>query len=132
LSIAHRLNAERVPFPTKATKRGPARKGWSNVTVRFILRNERYTGRVVWNKREFLKDPDSGKRRSVLRPASEWRVEDRPDLRIVPPDLDRTVADRIKMLGSSTKPAGTSHWPSASSWSPRPCALRTTRTAACR
>jgi hypothetical protein len=27
-SIAHRLNAEGVPYPMKVTKRGPIRKGW--------------------------------------------------------------------------------------------------------
>lgn len=123
LLIAHRLNAERVPFPTKATKRGPARKGWSNVTVRFILRNERYTGRVVWNKREFLKDPDSGKRRSVLRPASEWRVEDRPDLRIVPPDSSEPWPIASRCWPSATMPGERSNDPGHRA--------RRTRTAIC-
>ncbi len=98
LSIAHALNAEGVPFPTRDTKRGPVRKGWSIGTIHFVLRNERYMGRVVWNKREFLKDPDTGKRRSVLRPESEWRVEERPELRIVPVDLEEAVAARHKMF----------------------------------
>ena len=43
-AIAHALNAERVPFPAKDTKRGPARRGWAVSTVRVILRNEKYAG----------------------------------------------------------------------------------------
>ncbi len=121
--IAHRLNAEGVPYPMKPTKRGPARKGWAVATIRFILRSERYLGCIVWNRREFKKNPRTGKRQSVLRPASKWRVEDRPDLRIVPPELEEAVAARIKMLteryavgregkarGGATRPAFTQHY----------------------
>ena len=67
-TIAHALNKEGVAHPMKPTRRGPMRKGWAVTSIRFILRNERYMGRVTWNRREFLKDPDTGKRRSVERP----------------------------------------------------------------
>ncbi len=96
--IAHALNAEGIAPPLYGTRHGQTRKAWAVTSIRFILRSERYLGRIVWNRREFLKDPDSGKRRSVLRPEAEWRTEDRPDLRIVPPELEQAVAARIKML----------------------------------
>lgn len=96
--ITYRLNAEAVPYPMKPTRRGPIRKGWAVASIRFMLRNERYMGRVTWNKRWFQKNPRTGKRVSRPRPEAQWRVEARPDLRIVPPELEQAVAERIKML----------------------------------
>jgi site-specific DNA recombinase len=97
-AIGRALNAGGIPFPAKDTKRGPARKGWSRISVRFILRNERYVGRVTWNRRQFLKDPDTGKRRSILRPNSEWVTKDYPELRIVSAALWQKTADRIQLV----------------------------------
>jgi hypothetical protein len=37
-----------------------------------MLLNERYRGAVTWNKTQWLKDPDSGKRLRRDRPRSEW------------------------------------------------------------
>jgi hypothetical protein len=48
--------------------------------------------------REFLKDPDTGKRRSVERPRNEWRIESRDDLRIIPPELEEAVGARHRMF----------------------------------
>jgi site-specific DNA recombinase len=68
----------------------------------------------VWNRREFLKDPDTGKRRSVERPPNEWRIEEHPDLRVIDDALAEAVAARIKMLaerydaGRTIKRAGAS------------------------
>ena len=45
-------------------------------------------GRLVWNRRQWLKDPDSGRRRYVDRPREEWQVREVPELRIVPAELD--------------------------------------------
>jgi DNA invertase Pin-like site-specific DNA recombinase len=99
-AIAKTLNREGVPFPAKDTKRGPARKGWSIMSLRFILRNERYEGRLIWNRYRYLKDPDTGRRRPQPRTPSEWILEDRPELRIVPPELAAAVRERVAMLAS--------------------------------
>jgi len=48
-----------------------------------ILNNELYIGRLVWNRQNFIKDPDTGKRQARLNPRSEWIVQDVPELRIV-------------------------------------------------
>jgi hypothetical protein len=48
-----------------------------------MLRNERYAGRVVGNKQEWIKV--DGKRRPRLRPESEWKVRDEPALAIIDP-----------------------------------------------
>jgi site-specific DNA recombinase len=99
-AIAHQLNVERLPFPAKDTKRGPARRGWAVSTIHTILRNEKYAGDWVWNKTRFLKDPDSGRRRPIPRPQTEWIRQERPKLRIVDEDLWHTVHTRLAEIRS--------------------------------
>ncbi len=48
-----------------------------------ILSNELYVGRYVWNRGQWVKDPDTGKRQRVERPRHEWQIQGRPELRIV-------------------------------------------------
>jgi site-specific DNA recombinase len=91
IAIAKTLNAEGV--------RGPNGKAWRDTTIRGhalrgtgILRNELYIGRLVWNRMHFRKDPESGKRVSLMNPADRWIVEDVPDLRIV----DMGLWDRVQ------------------------------------
>ncbi len=81
-SIVHTLNARGVPSP-----RG---NGWAasalvgNATMGDgLLNNELYIGRVVWNRRQWMKDPDTGKRLPVARPREEWMVREQPELRII-------------------------------------------------
>ena len=54
-AIAIDLNRRHIPAPS-------SREGWHSTGVRLILRNERCVGRVIWNQREWRKDPDSGAR----------------------------------------------------------------------
>ena len=86
-AIAFALNREGVHFPAQDTQRRPHRRGWAVSSVRVILRNEKYAGVWVWNKRRFIKDPDTGRRRVLPRPAEEWIRQEHPELRIVDPAL---------------------------------------------
>lgn len=84
--IAHDLNRRQVPSPRGGSWAvsaifGSAARGLG------MLNNEIYIGRVVWNRRQWLKDPETGRRRYVERPPAEWRVREQPELRIVPQDL---------------------------------------------
>ena len=63
------------------TKRG---NEWSRTTVRGILTNELYTGKVI-NGKEEVADFLTGKR--VERDEEDWLVVDRPDLRILEPEV---------------------------------------------
>jgi DNA invertase Pin-like site-specific DNA recombinase len=94
VAMAHALNVEGVAFPAKDTKRGPARRGWAVSTLGVILENEKYAGTWIWNKTRFLKDPDTGRRRPVARPESEWVRQARPELQIVEPTLWAAVQAR--------------------------------------
>jgi site-specific DNA recombinase len=56
-------NAEGLP--------GPFGQPWRDTTIRghftrgtAILNNEMYIGRLVWNRRRFMKDPGTGRHRS--------------------------------------------------------------------
>ena len=69
-----------------------------------ILRNAKYTGVWVWNKTRFLKDPDSGRRRPVRRPPDEWIRQERPELRIVEPDLWSAVRRRLAFVAEAFGP----------------------------
>ena len=80
-AIAHRLNADQVPFPAAPTRRGAKCKGWASSAVRVILLNEKYVGRWVYGKRIFVKDPLSGRRRARLRPRTEWQVMEQAKFR---------------------------------------------------
>ena len=82
LAIVSDLNRRGVPSPGSTWNRQKRRKDgrWLVSGLRAILRNDRYAGRVVWNRYQWLRDPDSGKRSRVLRPESEWIVREVPRL----------------------------------------------------
>lgn len=87
-TIAAELNARRIPSPGSTWSRTVRRaSGWRGSGVRVILHNERYRGVVQWNTSEWRKDPDTGKRKRVMRPRAEWISHVDESLRIVSDDL---------------------------------------------
>lgn len=85
-AIAHQLNERKVASPRGGTWAvsalfGSAERGLG------LLNNEIYIGRVVWNRRQWVKDPETGSRRYIERPRSEWQERQAPELRIVDQDL---------------------------------------------
>ncbi len=94
--IAHRLNAEGTPSPRGGTWAVSALVG-DTKRGSGILNNELYVGRVVWNRRQWLKDPETGKRRYVDRPRAEWQEREAPELRIVSAELWEKVRTRHRV-----------------------------------
>jgi site-specific DNA recombinase len=92
-AIAHRLNAQGVASPRGGTWAVSALYGDTKRGAG-MLNNEQYAGRQVWNRRQWLKDPETGKRRYVDRPQAEWQVRETPELRIVSPELWARVRNR--------------------------------------
>ena len=99
--IASDLNARGVPGPgRKKTKPST----WSATALygtpkagSGLLNNELYIGRYVWNRREWVKDPDDPTRRVPrMRPREEWHVAERPDLRIVDDETWSAVRARME------------------------------------
>ena len=93
-AIVDRLNTEGIP--------GTAGKRWSKGAVVRILRNERYLGRQIWGQQSVEHEPGTGRRVMRDNPRSEWRIEERPDLRIISDDLwervQRTRAEVRKLV----------------------------------
>ncbi|WP_343069823.1 recombinase family protein [Paracoccus amoyensis] len=91
--IAEQLNLEGVP--------GPSGKHWGTSTIHGnrergtgILNNELYIGRQIWNRLQYVKDPQTSKRISRLNPESEWVITEVPDLRIIEDQLWDSVRTR--------------------------------------
>lgn len=102
VAIAHDLNRRGVPSPrggmwAVSAIHGSATRGLG------LLNNELYAGRVLWNRRQWLKDPETGKRRYVERPRDEWQIREQPELRIV--DVETWVAVRRRIAGIAQRGA---------------------------
>ena len=104
-AIAHTLNAEGVPAPRGGTwavscVQGSAARGLG------LLHAEIYRGHQVWNRRRWLKDPNTGKRTYVERPPAEWQTREVPELRIVSEDLWRRVLARMSRADAGVRRTG--------------------------
>jgi site-specific DNA recombinase len=93
--IASELNKRGIPSPRGTT--------WAGTAIRPLIRNETYIGKAIWNRSQWIKNPDTGKRRRILRPRNEWTVVELPELRIVPDDLWRAVRLQIKEQQAKTE-----------------------------
>jgi site-specific DNA recombinase len=91
--IAKILNSEKIfPPRPRAKKLNPT---WCPTAIHAMLRREMYIGRVIWNRSRFMKSPGTNKRVRRRRPRAEWRVIERPDLRIVGDELWNRVQGRL-------------------------------------
>ncbi len=92
-AIAGALNRRAIKPPrgkswNASTISGNARRGNG------ILANELYAGRLVWNKVQMVKDPDTGKRLSRANPPEQWQRCEAPDLSIVTAAAFEAVQNR--------------------------------------
>jgi site-specific DNA recombinase len=94
--IARLLNREKVPAPR-------SKHGWTwtaiygNPTLKTaILNNPLYIGQVIWNKFQWEKDPETGKRIPRVRPREEWIIQTDESLRIIPQDVCERAKERQK------------------------------------
>src|SRR5580658_7547797 len=101
--IALQLNKEGVRTPhggcwSSSTINGNRRRGTG------IVNNEVYVGRIVWNRLAYVKEPETGRRRSRLNPSQELVVVDVPEWRIIPDALWQAVRARQAALDGSQLP----------------------------
>ena len=104
-AIAKQLNADGVQSPQP--QQGRISRSWCPSSIRNMLRNERYLGKVVWSKKHKVRDPRSGRR--VFRKKegeSPVRGADRPELQIVPEQLWLAVEDRRELVKRVYEDAG--------------------------
>lgn len=92
--IAADLNERAVPTARGGTWSVSALYG-SPAKGSGVLNNELYIGRLIWNRSQWVKDPDTGKRTRLDRPRDEWVIEERPELRIIDEAAWSAVRDRF-------------------------------------
>lgn len=102
--IARALNERGVPSPRGSSWAVSALWG-SAAQGTGLLNNELYIGRVIWNRRQWIKDPETGRRTPVERPQSEWQVREQPELRII--DQALWDATRVRTGLSQARGAAT-------------------------
>jgi DNA invertase Pin-like site-specific DNA recombinase len=98
--IAKVLNEENIS--------GPHGKTWTDTVIRGhrkkgtgILNNERYIGKIVWNKQRFIKNPETGKRISRLNPKDEWIIQENPELSLISENLWKSVKARQEIIAQT-------------------------------
>lgn len=67
-----------------------------------ILANPIYVGRQIWNRSKWIKHPDSGRRRRLEHPESEWIITEHPELAIVSEAVWDAAQERIRRTRSRT------------------------------
>jgi site-specific DNA recombinase len=92
--IAKRLNAEGIPSPQLPRNR--LVRAWCPSSFRRMLKNERDRGTIVWNRTQKRQNPETGRKSSRPRPATEWRHTSVPGWRIVPEPLWESVQARFR------------------------------------
>src|SRR5262245_61874950 len=85
-TLAHRLNAEGIAPPRPRGSKGTA-PSWAPTAIREMLRNPIYRGERVWNRSEWRKDHETGRRSRFLRPETEWVRQQDEAWRIVSDEL---------------------------------------------
>ncbi len=101
-AIADELNMRRIASPGSAWHNRKVRRvaGWQGSCIKSMLANELYRGECVWNHTQWTKDPDTGQRRVIERPQSEWVKASRPELRIVSEMLWQGVEARHRQAAA--------------------------------
>lgn len=97
-AVVSDLNARGVPSPGSAWKRSSNRRDgrWIVAALNALLQNEIYMGRVIWNRSQWVKEPDTGIRKRRERPKSEWVIDERPELALVDRPTWDTVHKRMQ------------------------------------
>ncbi len=96
--IADILNKEGIIGPRGRAWRDTAIRGSKTVGTG-ILNNESYIGRIVWNRRQYRKNPDPERRTARANDAAEWVFTEVPEMRIVSDELWQRVRARDAVIG---------------------------------
>ncbi len=98
--IALALNAKGIAAPRGGAWTGSTING-NRTRGTGILNNQLYVGRLVWNRLAYIKDPETGRRRSRARKEGDIVVKEVEGLRIVPADLWEATRARQARLDAA-------------------------------
>ncbi|GEO26874.1 serine recombinase [Alicyclobacillus acidoterrestris] len=90
--IAHMLQDMGAPRPTKHPR-------WEKASVRDILDNEAYLGRIIWGRHKYFKDK-SGKQRRIVLPREEWIIAKNAH----EPIISQELWDKARKMGQKLAP----------------------------
>jgi site-specific DNA recombinase len=94
-AIAKSLNSRGIDPPDSGKKRRRPH-GWSFLSIRDMLRRDKYRGVHKWGKRYEVRDPETGQKQWRHRPENEVVTIAVPEWQIVPDDLWNKVQSEIK------------------------------------
>ncbi len=98
-AICHALNADGIAAPRSSA--------WSHQTIMEMVRNERYVGRLIWNRTKNTKVHGEDHHRHEERPESEHVVHLAPELAIITADqferVQRQLATRKRRQMPATR-----------------------------
>ena len=69
---------------------------WRANTIYSMLRNPKYAGQLYFNRREWRKNPETGRRVSRLRPREHWECRQMDTLRIIDQEIWQAVQHRLQ------------------------------------
>ncbi len=115
-AIALDLNQEGIPGP-RGGLWGPSSIYGNRARGTGILNNELYVGRLVWNRLRYIKDPESGRRRSRANADSAVTTVEVPELRILTDAEWEAAKARQRALDRNASNASGGSAPAKPFWS---------------
>lgn len=100
--IVTTLNREGIPAASPP-RIAPGRTWWSASLVKRILKNEKYTGKLIYGKTSQYIHPETGKTVTRKNDSSLWTTFDDPDARIIPDELWNRVQERLNVVNEKMK-----------------------------
>lgn len=85
---------------------GFGERRFSYNAVRFWLKNQKYIGRYVWNQRRHERRPGSRTKVARFLPESDWKIYDRPELRIIDDQTWARVQHRLSEVKARMPTSG--------------------------
>lgn len=101
VEICQALNTDDIPAP-KGGHWNPSTLIGVHRRKTGLLRQTMYKGLVTFNKLDYRRNPQSGKRQSIIRCEKEWIRVPVPELAILSDDLFDTVQEEIDRRSSAT------------------------------
>ncbi len=82
---------------------GPWGRPWTQGTIRRILENEVYLGKLIWGRVNYERQPGTNKKVRRDQPRTAWKVSDQPELRIISDELWEQVRERQNVVRTELK-----------------------------
>lgn len=78
---------------------------WSKATIRDMLRNETYMGKIIWGKEKEVKIPENGKVVRIRKRPADYRCVQGLHPAIISPEIFETAQNRLRDMRKYTSPS---------------------------